>query len=228
MYQYDYQRHGWAWNGELVKGCHSQSFRPQNSTFAIDQHGLFCAYNRVRGQDAASVQVLNNLFAKDAKNVYCITGTAKKIVDPASFEAVHPPGFDPASGELRIGYGRDKFHVYYHDGISGVPKVMKNADPATFEVLHEEFGKDRECVWCRDTKMKGADPATFVVLNGLWSKDAKRVYYSATGLAGSDPATFRIIEGYTGADKASVWRMREKVEGADPATYVVPERRLMP
>lgn len=210
----------WYWGDCECKGADSLTFAPHNSQWATDKKGLFNGPKRVRVNDPSTIQVLNHLFAKDSQQVYYIMGTAKAVVDPASFEVLPEPvvpGVEPR--EPNCGYARDKFHVYFAYKMSGAPKVLRKADLDTFEVVGPGRAKDRQNVWAADTIMKGADPATFEIINDLYSKDVRCVYYDEAPLPGSDPKTFRVIGRSTGVDKSNVFVFRERIEGADPLTY---------
>lgn len=103
------------------------------------------------------------------------------------------------------------------------------ADPQTFEVLDERsgYGRDKDYVYFRDTRVEGADSASFRVLaylmgpfhgderisnllrpmhgkfiiQHLWSayaRDKNAVYYNGLPLRGADPDTFEILHGHSG------------------------------
>jgi hypothetical protein len=220
MYHYNYTMRGWYWGEYECKGADSGTFTPHNSQWATDKKGLFNGRRRARVKDPSTIQILNHLFAKDSQQVYYIMGTAKAVVDPASFEVLHEPtlpGVEPV--ESSCGWARDKINVYFTYRMSGAPKILRKADRNTFQVVGPRHAKDHKYVWATDRIMKGADPATFELINDIYSKDTRCVYYDEAPLPGSDPHTFRVIGPSTGVDKASVYVFRKRLESADPLTY---------
>jgi len=220
MYQYNYSMRAWYWGAYACKGADSASFTPHNTQWATDDKGLFNGHKRVRVKDLSTLQVLNHLFAKDSQQVYYIMGTAKAVIDPASFEVLPEPvvaGIEP--GEPASGYARDNFNIYFTYRMSGAPKILRKADRNTFQVVGPGRGKDSQRVWADDNIIPSADPATFELINELFSKDARCVYYYETPLHGADPSSFRVIRPDTGVDKANVYVGRDRIEGADPRTF---------
>lgn len=71
--------------------------------------------------------------------------------------------------------------------------LLRGADPATFEALDADHGRDAEHVFCRQCRIVGADRSTFTALGGLFGKDGHAVYYNGYQIDDADPESFMIV-----------------------------------
>lgn len=98
--------------------------------------------------DLATFEVLNMPIAKDQFYVY---NWEKKL------EQFHAPSFE----YINDGYYKDRAAVY-----QSPPRFVpiKNAIPATFQRLEEDFAKDESSAYFREQIIEGADAASFEVI----------------------------------------------------------------
>jgi hypothetical protein len=73
-------------------------------------------------------------------------------------------------------------------------RVLEQADPATFEAIGTDHGKDATTVYEWDIPILHADPATFKRLTENYARDATQVYWLEHVVDGADPATFEVKE----------------------------------
>ncbi|WP_147289339.1 DKNYY domain-containing protein [Mycolicibacterium tokaiense] len=107
----------------------------------------------------------------------------------------------PAEPEAEL-LTRDGARIFYN----GYP--VDGADPATFEMVSERFGKDAHRVYRRDftrtswpfghpddvlVAVEKSDPATFEVFSTAWARDATTVYLWGAPKKKLDPASFRFL-----------------------------------
>jgi hypothetical protein len=90
---------------------------------------------------------------------------------------------------IRWCYSKDDKHVYRDDGIVHIQlvdgqavdpnpptfKIIKGADPQTFEILETIWARDDSHVYHFGSMLRQADPKTFAVLNHIFAKDANHV-----------------------------------------------------
>ena len=182
-----------------------------------------------RGLDRATYQILNALFAKDAKMVYYRCGKFPKA-DPASFRVLDPGYYrEPAEFSLDHpeshgmphfqGYARDDRDIYHYVLTIGQPSAIRGADLETFAILRFGYAHDRNHVYHERTRIKGAKPGDFRQINPYYSIDTKKVYYLGGALAGAEPGSFRVLRDGLAVDASRVYQLGKPIEGADPGTY---------
>ena len=127
---------------------------------------------QIDGADAASFQVFDQSYARDAANVY-LDGAVLSGADTATFQPLERPGF-----------AKDAHHVYQRD-------VAASSDPAHFELLDGEMAKDGAAVYWSDGSVLSHDPAHFVIISNLdhylYTKDAETVHVNGTPVGPGGP-----------------------------------------
>lgn len=112
--------------------------------------------------------------------------------------------------------------VYAKRGVNGIRQVttLKEADPKSFEILSDRYGKDRNHVYYQGQILKDCDPATLELLGkrDLYCRDAERVYISARTLS-TDAPNFALVGAGYSKDSGAVYFLDKTVEGADPASW---------
>lgn len=86
-----------------------------------------------------------------------------------------------------------------------------------------EFAKDKNSVFLRGRLLKNADPNSFEQLHEYYWKDKNNVYLFAFGEAlveDANPNTFSVLKEYWAADKHHIFHQQYKMEGINKATFV--------
>lgn len=159
-------------------------------------------------QDSITVNDMRN----DKKDIFEIGG-----VDIESFEEIPAVNCD-------IVYTKDKNNVYY------IGKKVEGANPNTFIIYKEYFGRDLHHIYAQDKAIKGEkiqrikltnwfkssenvyflneitplNTKTFEIIEGgfdLFSRDDKFVYFKNIQMEDADPETFKVMDEYFAADK---------------------------
>ena len=189
----------------------------------------------IAGADAATFEVLDRTYARDASRVY-VDGRVLPDADPATFELLDRPNFakdarhvfrhddvasdDPAHFELlEAELSKDSQYVYWSDG-----SVLSD-DPQHFEIVstvdYYTFTKDRSAVHVNGTEIAGADPATFRVLRGAYARDDAGAFYFTDAMPLADADALEVLEGSYARDTAHAYWMGKVIDGADPMSFVV-------
>ena len=94
----------------------------------------------------------------------------------------------------------DPSHILDTDNtLKNVVKVLKGANPNTFEVINDYYSKDDKNIfyisWIveKDPLIKGVDIKTFEVLNNDFSKDKDNVYFGTDRKEDLDSKSFKIL-----------------------------------
>ena len=115
----------------------------------------------------------------------------------------------PDSNDLGLGFTKDTLHVYYND------TIVKDADPATFEVVNWQWEKDKNSYFAQGKPFPGIDSTTFQILDFDHAKDKNNVYYDDNIIEGADAKTFHVKSDYRGEDKNGCYDYGEKVNCGD-------------
>ena len=164
---------------------------------------------KVNDADFKTFVELNKIYGKDNKNVFY---EDRKLdnADVKTFQAI--------SDEL----GKDKKYIYRYDEKMEVnPKdfqLYKNKDKI---IYFRNNGKLYEAgTFLENTTVEDLD--TFEILDDEYSKDKHNIYYGGVTLSDVDMDTFQIImPNYYAKDKNSVYSGHKKIKGANPKTIKV-------
>jgi hypothetical protein len=182
------------YNTWRCKGADAKSFEVLNDIWAKDSKRLFCVGLRLMSADHDTFRVLNDLYARDKDNIFYLGGIAKKVADPATFEVLDSGSMDtPWHWKSYCGYARDSRHVYFYE-------------PSKSSYPHV---------------MRGADPATFRVLEHGYGTDGKSVYCNDTRIDGADPATFAQINYFFARDANHVFYLSRLLPDADLESFAI-------
>lgn len=173
------------------------------------------------------IGICQNVFKSQPRNYYedrnkiYVDGEPLDHIDAASFKLLQSGDFDGGA------YAKDKNAVYY----SCKGEVLKGADPATIQVVGQNYVRDASHVYYYNSIIDAADPNTFTLLGGtedigmglttshIYSKDKNHVYHLGQKIDGADPATFQIL-GYAYAkDKSYAYISGDSIKDADLATF---------
>ncbi len=116
-------------------------------------------------------------------------------------------------------YRSYNWELYYVD------QKIDWADIDSFEILSNNYSKDKNNVYYWGKKIKDADIKTFELLNNKdkyieYAKDKKSVYYLDSKLKDADPKTFELIQdsGFW-KDKKSVYYMALLIKDIKPSEF---------
>lgn len=175
-------------------------------------------YSVFEGADAKTFSVIGSSFVKDKDNVYYITrrnNTALKSADPKTFEYI---------GEsYPFVYAKDKKNVYAVEKFGDPVYLIANADPATFELLSDNYSKDKNHIYFQEKPAKGIDVKTFEILDYFHVKDKNNIYIRSYNgykpVKGADLKSFELVTTRYTKDKNNVYYDGEIIIGADSPTF---------
>ena len=141
--------------------------------------------------DPSSFKPLGRYFARDKQRGYYrdmqIAGS-----DGVTFQALS----EHAAKDSRHVYWADTYRkgqeywAYQHLRVH----IVGGADPATYQALRHDYGRDARSAFHEGRAFTVRDPATFEVLDIGFTRDAQRGYYDRVEIAGSDGASFELID----------------------------------
>ena len=162
---------------KIVKNVDRNTFKVVNGNYGVDSKNVYYLGEKLDFVGLDGLKIFNEGYLKDKKNVYeiSVNDNDKVKVKPIKNLNIDVATFEDIFGGLNY---KDKNSVYYEDNDGDISlKILKGADPATFE-----FGiisKDKNSVFIGNQKLKGVSSKGFEVLNDSlgFVKDYKNVYY---------------------------------------------------
>ena len=207
-----------------IEKADPRTFTALSERYSKDKDNAFYECSLIENADANTFEVTAGFLARDSTNVFR-SGKLVPNADPDTF------------GHLKhrfsnLNFYTDNQHVYYFSDI------VRDADPATFEVIGSYFFKDhRRAFFCskRCHTIDNIDIETFreVPINSSWAndrvfaRDKNKVFFCAeheasnpcSPLPGSDPGSFEYIGKYFSKDANNVFFRDALVKGADAPTF---------
>ena len=162
---------------KIVKNVDRNTFKVVNGNYGVDSKNVYYLGEKLDFVGLDGLKIFNEGYLKDKKNVYeiSVNDNDKVKVKPIKNLNIDVATFEDIFGGLNY---KDKNSVYYEDNDGDISlKILKGADPATFE-----FGiisKDKNSVFIGNQKLKGVSSKGFEVLNDSlgFVKDYKNVFY---------------------------------------------------
>lgn len=160
----------------LLRGADATTFEVLKWGFARDKNKVFCGINVVKA-DPQTFRHITCRFGADSSKVFYYNRIVPEA-DPATFEFIggqhwakdrcgvfcHDsivPGADPATAKVVGSFLKDSNHVFFFP--AGF-KLLEGVDPATFELLHRSYYRDKDRVYWDGFSggfVEGADLVTF-------------------------------------------------------------------
>ncbi|NWO27414.1 DKNYY domain-containing protein [Leptotrichia sp. oral taxon 417] len=162
---------------KIVKNVDKNTFKVVNGNYGVDSKNVYYLGEKLDFVGLDGLKIFNEGYLKDKKNVYeiSVNDNDKVKVKPIKNLNIDVATFEDIFGGLNY---KDKNSVYYEDNDGDISlKILKGADPATFE-----FGiisKDKNSVFIGNQKLEGVSSKGFEVLDDTFNfvKDYKNVYY---------------------------------------------------
>ncbi|MBN1618854.1 DKNYY domain-containing protein [Candidatus Dojkabacteria bacterium] len=149
--------------------------------------------------------------------------------DLLTFRSMSNKICDPFDEDDKCLWGKDKNNVYflertYGDAYSEVNyKIIDGADTSSFELVNEEFQKDKNNVYYQGVIIEDVDSKSFEIINGSYAKDRNHLIYQDNVTQGDvDKNSFEIIDNYYGLarddEHVYIRGYRFSLEELDPDT----------
>jgi hypothetical protein len=187
---------------QVIPGADPDTFKANEmDVFATDKNNVYRWGEILEGADPETYESLSYNLSRDKNYLYYRTERIE-LADPKTFEWKTPNialdyiesyreeyGNDPTTIEVDLSdypeIYRDKNNIYIAD------QVVEGADPDTFEIIDQQYFKDKNYVyynpyWSGEPavikleKIEGADPDSFEVIREGLSKDKNSVFYGSS------------------------------------------------
>lgn len=102
---------------------------------------------------------------------------------------------------------------------SGHTSRKVSADPKTFEILDDDYGRDHRHAFFQGKLIDGADGKSFRCLNEWYAADDRYVYLSGEIVGNADPKTFEVHTYYFAEDKNDFFWRGKALNVRDKKTF---------
>ncbi len=205
-----------------IEGADAKTFEVfEDNEYAKDKKNVYYGDKVLNEADPKSFKLLTKIsygLGKDKNNLYFWENKVNNI-DVKTLKIM--------TDEFSI-YLKDKNGVYilfsYNGGLpvdldNGIisPKILKNVDKQTFQLISGGYSKDKNSVYYIGKKIDGADPKNFKVLKDYIFTDEKNVYLYGEKKEEIDLQTLKFFDNDSSYffDKNNIYFQGDKLENAD-------------
>ena len=171
--EYSKDKNNVYYNFKKIEDADVKTFEPEGYSIGKDKTGVYYGTYKVSGVDVNSLEVLKNDFFKDKDNVYYKN---KKI------ENFKPKNFEVIDYSL-VKQNEDLYYFTEdeNDNTKFVLLESKNVDIDTFQILDEDYTKDKNNTYYKGKIFKESDAKTLDIHynendKGYKIRDKKKVY----------------------------------------------------
>jgi len=180
----------WGRSSKPIRGADAATFKVLNEVWARDAKRVFVYDSLIRGADADSFEVFNELYARDCAKAYYSFGIIK-TADHSTFRALDNGQRETRDPwKIHSGFAADSEAVYHYELTIGKPSILRSADPSSFEPIGCDYGKDANRVYFQHARVPKADPSTFRLIGFHYATDGERIFYANRIVDGADVDSF--------------------------------------
>ena len=171
--EYSKDKNNVYYHFKKIEGADIKTFEPEGYSIGKDKMGVYYETRKVNGVDVNSFEVLKNDFFKDKNNVY-YKNKKLEIFKPKNFEVI----------DYSLVKQNEDLYYFTEDENNNtkfVPLESKNVDIDTFQILDDDYAKDKNNAYYKGKIFKEADSKTLDKHynendNGYKIRDKKKVY----------------------------------------------------
>ena len=171
--EYSKDKNNVYYHFQKIEGADIKTFEPEGYSIGKDKVGVYYETHKVNGVDVNSFEVLKNDFFKDKNNVY-YKNKKLEIFKPKNFEVI----------DYSLVKQNEDLYYFTEDENNNtkfVPLESKNVDIDTFQILDDDYAKDKNNTYYKGKIFKEADSKTLDKYynendNGYKIRDKKKVY----------------------------------------------------
>lgn len=161
------KNHVYLYRNQIIENADAKSFKVLGDRHAKDKNYIYHTGKIIEGADHNSFEEIDWDLSKDKNYVYHF-GTIVEGADPRSFEVLRV--YDQGS------YAKDKKYIYGYSEESISKK--EDMDLATFQLLEDGWGRDKNNLYNYETKIEGVDFKTLKIINLSTAMDKNAMYHA--------------------------------------------------
>ncbi len=127
-----------------------------------------------------------------------------------------------AGNIMNAEYIKKNGEIYYRDWSEEKPRILKNIDKKSFEILENDFAKDKNNIYYEGEKIEKINPKSAKIFGSHFVKDEKIVFDADEKKELKDVdtiETFVYLDFFYARDKNNLYFYGQKVKGVSPNNF---------
>ena len=171
----------WQADEKKVNNADFKTFVELNKIYGKDNKNVFYGDEKLENADFKTFQAVGENIGRDKDNFYWYNQKVK----------INPKDFKLYKNKDKIRYFRNNGKIYDLEGLDELNGIK---DVDTFEVLDDEYSKDKHNIYYGEVTLSGVDKDTFqIIMPNYYAKDKNSVYSGHKKIKGANPKTIKVL-----------------------------------
>jgi len=171
----------WQSDEKKVNDADFKTFVELNKIYGKDNKNVFYGDEKLENADFKTFQAVGENTGRDKDNFYWYNQKVK----------INPKDFKFYKNKDKIVYFRNNGKIYDLEGLDELNGIK---DVDTFEVLDDEYSKDKHNIYYDGITLSDVDMDTFqIIMPNYYAKDKNSVYSRHKKIKGANPKTIKVL-----------------------------------
>ena len=171
----------WQDDEKKVNDADFKTFVELNKIYGKDNKNIFYGDEKLENADFKTFQAVGENIGRDKDNFYWYNQKVK----------INPKDFKLYKNKDKIRYFRNNGKIYDLEGLDELNGIK---DVDTFEVLDDEYSKDKHNIYYDGITLSDVDMDTFqIIMPNYYAKDKNSVYSGHKKIKGANPKTIKVL-----------------------------------
>ena len=171
----------WQADEKKVNNADFKTFVELNKIYGKDNKNVFYGDEKLENADFKTFQAVGENIGRDKDNFYWYNQKVK----------INPKDFKLYKNKDKIVYFRNNGKIY---DLKGLNELNEIKDVDTFEVLDDEYSRDKYNIYYGGVTLSDADMDTFqIIMPNYYAKDKNSVYAGHKKIKGANPKTIEVL-----------------------------------
>ena len=171
----------WQSDEKKVNDADFKTFVELNKIYGKDNKNVFYGDEKLENADFKTFQAVGENIGRDKDNFYWYNQKVK----------INPKDFKLYKNKDKIRYFRNNGKIYDLEGLDELNGIK---DVDTFEVLDDEYSKDKHNIYYDGITLSDVDMDTFqIIMPNYYAKDKNSVYSGHKKIKGANPKTIKVL-----------------------------------
>ena len=171
----------WQADEKKVNDADFKTFVELNKIYGKDNKNVFYGDEKLENADFKTFQAVGENIGRDKDNFYWYNQKVK----------INPKDFKLYKNKDKIRYFRNNGKIYDLEGLDELNGIK---DVDTFEVLDDEYSKDKHNIYYDGITLSDVDMDTFqIIMPNYYAKDKNSVYSGHKKIKGANPKTIKVL-----------------------------------
>ena len=171
----------WQTDEKKVNDADFKTFVELNRIYGKDNKNVFYGDEKLENADFKTFQAVGENIGRDKDNFYWYNQKVK----------INPKNFKLYENKDKIVYFRNNGKIY---DLKGLDELNEIEDVDTFEVLDDEYSKDKHNIYYGGVTLSDVDMDTFqIIMPNYYAKDKNSVYSRHKKIKGANPKTIKVL-----------------------------------